>query len=118
LFTNTYDFILLFYQTKLHSESLLRQLEHEQARVQVCVNDRKFKLSQIFSGLHCQRDINASLCQSVPVSSLRLTNFELHENLKMEIDDVDEPFVEKEWIGQGRKYDWADFGRPECAPLG
>ena len=25
----------------------------------------------------------------------------------MEIDDVDEPFVEKEWIGQGRTYDWA-----------
>jgi hypothetical protein len=25
----------------------------------------------------------------------------------MEIDDIDEPFVEKEWIGRGRKYDWA-----------
>jgi hypothetical protein len=25
----------------------------------------------------------------------------------MEIDDVNEPFVEKEWIGQGRKYDLA-----------
>jgi hypothetical protein len=27
----------------------------------------------------------------------------------METDDVDEPFVEEEWIGKGtpRKYDWA-----------
>ena len=25
----------------------------------------------------------------------------------MEINDIDEPFVEKEWIGRGRKYDWA-----------
>ena len=25
----------------------------------------------------------------------------------MEIDDVNEPFVEKEWIGQERKYDLA-----------
>ena len=27
----------------------------------------------------------------------------------MEIDDVDESFVEKEWIGKGRKYDWAEL---------
>jgi hypothetical protein len=26
---------------------------------------------------------------------------------KMQIDDVDAPFVEEEWIGKGKKYDWA-----------
>ena len=38
-------------------------------------------------------------------ANLHYTSVKLQE--KMEINDIDEPFVEKEWIGQRKKYDWA-----------